>query len=245
VATHVWLVIVASFFAWGYLNPVVHEGGHVLIALATGSEVLEIRLWNGRVWLSTTVAGVRVRLGSSIDGGYVLKLPRTASRAVGGDVATIAAGPGANLLCAVVLLLLVGRWGGDWDVFLWVGAATSAYICLANALPSAGKGHSDGRTLAWLMADDPLVPDVRMAQIAWRAALDPTTAHDHRRVGAYAAAIHWCPAVEERLLTALSPSTLPALVSALSYAGLTGRAPRIVAAAAAQEGLQDLQSDQR
>jgi membrane-associated protease RseP (regulator of RpoE activity) len=231
VTPHVWLLVLASSFAWGYLHPVVHEGGHLITALATGSDVVEVRLWNGRVWFAATIAGVRLRLGSSIDGGYILKLPRTASRALGGDIATVAAGPGANFLCAVVLLLLVGRWGGDWDVFLWVGAAANAYICLANVLPSVGKGHSDGRTLAWLLADDPLVPDIRMAQIASRAAVEPTTAHDHHRVAAYAAAVRWSPAVEERLVRSLRPSALQALVTALSYAGLCASAPRIVAAA--------------
>ncbi len=115
------ITIVAFLILIGVLI-VIHEGGHFLVARASGIGVVEFAVGFGRRLLSVTHRGTRYAINLLPLGGYVMlagmdrTVPQTPDsfylRPLWARFVTILAGPVANYLLAVVLFAWVlAGWG--------------------------------------------------------------------------------------------------------------------------------------
>jgi hypothetical protein len=158
--------LTAGISAIGLLLAVaVHECGHALAALLTGSRLRELRV--GDTDDVTVTAGTfRLRLGrlrgEGDVGGYVIHDARSSTpRHV---LAIALAGPAANLLGAAVVAAFAVRAEGMLSVALFLWVLTSLAMGVTNLRPHGDPDNPAG----W--------NDGRWVQVAWRARHAPLVA---------------------------------------------------------------------
>ncbi|MDH5673093.1 MAG: tetratricopeptide repeat protein [Myxococcales bacterium] len=130
---------------------VLHELGHALMARLLGWGVHEMVLGFGPELLRLSLLGTRVSLRMVPVEGYVVPYPSDLRSARLKSALIYAAGPGAELLFVLVLLLVVGSdvmftRTGDLGLIALQSAAVAAMIgALQNLVPhAAAGGASDG-----------------------------------------------------------------------------------------------------
>jgi hypothetical protein len=135
---------------------VLHEGGHLLVALALGQPARKIRIGSGSTLVGFHVGSLVVQVCSNPVGGGAVYFSGLdgSSRAI--RIASLVAGPGMNLLAAVYAFALLA-----YDpTLLGVFALGNVAAFLSSAVPSTtvagGQEHpSDGMQLVRLIFKPP------------------------------------------------------------------------------------------
>ena len=109
-----------------------HESGHLVVGLALGEPVRKIRIGSGPTVLGTRLGGIVIQICANPLGGGAVSFSSLDSTSVGRRIATLAAGPGVNLLAAAYAFGLAPV-GAPWlstfglaNVVLFIAAAMPA-----------------------------------------------------------------------------------------------------------------------
>lgn len=158
-----------------FLCTLIHELGHAAAALVQGGRIREFAVRPVRLSISPLRLGRMGRHSHGDLGGYVVA--RFDKPTIGGSMLYVAAGPAANMACAVIAWMTISlfpylslAWAAGWAVF-----AMSMALGLANLIPFPG---SDGAHLYLLLRWRRRA--VRnAARIAHRAKHEPVTIPNH------------------------------------------------------------------
>jgi len=135
---------------------VLHEGGHLLVALALGQPARKIRIGSGSTLVGFRVGGLVVQICTNPIGGGAVYFSGLDGSSRGIRIASLVAGPGMNLLAAVYAYALL-----PYDpTLLGVFALGNVAAFLSSAVPSTsvagGQEHpSDGMQLVRLIFKPP------------------------------------------------------------------------------------------
>src|SRR5260370_12654880 len=158
-AVILWFVLVAvrptatfALFQWYAagivslaIGIVLHEGGHLVMGLATGEHVRKIRIGSGPTLFGFHVRGLIVQVCLNPIGGGAVYFSSYDAVPGGAHLASLAAGPGMNLL-AVVYGLGLFHAGLAW---LGPFVAANVLLLVSTAGPSTanagGAGQPAGR----------------------------------------------------------------------------------------------------
>src|SRR5260370_24297464 len=111
---------------------VLHEGGHLVMGLATGEPVRKIRIGSGPTLFGFQVRGLIVQVCLNPIGGGAVYFSSYDAVPGGAHLASLAAGPGMNLL-AVVYGLGLFHAGLAW---LGPFVAANVLLLVSTAVPS-------------------------------------------------------------------------------------------------------------
>src|SRR5260370_2371150 len=133
-----------------------HEAGHLVVGLALGEPVRKIRIGSGPTLLGTRLGGIVMQICANPLGGGAVSFSGLDSTSRGRRIATLIAGPGANLL-ATTYAFGFAHFGASWLGYF--GVANVA-LFIAGALPSTsvqgGRAQpSDGLQLVNLLFRPP------------------------------------------------------------------------------------------
>jgi hypothetical protein len=143
---------------WGLagLAILLHELGHFFVGRLVGFRLHSLQV--GPLRISFEFGNLRVRFVSSAGlGGFAAMHIRSCSRLRGKLAKFVAAGPGVNLVCAMVALLLVQFPQAMPNFPMWSTAALfgiiSLFFCVMSLLPVRVKGgyFTDGTRLLLLL----------------------------------------------------------------------------------------------
>jgi len=123
----------------------VHEAGHLVVGLALGEPVRKIRIGSGPTLLGTRLGGIVIQICANPLSGGAVSFSGLDSTSRGRRIATLIAGPGANLLAAAYAFGFA-HFGAAWlgtfgvaNVVLFIaGAMPSTSVQGGRALPSDG-----------------------------------------------------------------------------------------------------------
>lgn len=134
----------------------VHEAGHLVVGLALGEPVRKIRIGSGPTLLGTRLGGMVIQICANPLGGGAVSFSGLDSTSRGRRIATLIAGPGANLLAAAYAFGFA-HFGAAWlDTF----GLANVVLFIAGAMPSTsvqgGRAQpSDGLQLVNLLFRPP------------------------------------------------------------------------------------------
>src|SRR5712691_6144275 len=133
-----------------------HEAGHLVVGLALGEPVRKIRIGTGPTLLGARVGGIVIQICANPLGGGAVSFSLLDSTSIGRRIATLAAGPGVNLLAAAYALGLA-QLGAAWLGTLGVA---NVVLFIAAIVPGStregGRPHpSDGLQLVTLLFRPP------------------------------------------------------------------------------------------
>ena len=133
-----------------------HEAGHLVVGLALGEPVRKIRIGTGPTLLGTRVGGIVIQICANPLGGGAVSFSLLDSTSIGRRIATLAAGPGVNLLAAAYALGLA-QLGAAW---LGTFGVANVVLFIAAIVPGStregGRPHpSDGLQLVTLLFRPP------------------------------------------------------------------------------------------
>jgi len=110
----------------------IHEAGHLVVGLALGEPVRKMRIGSGPTLLGTRLGGIVIQICANPLGGGAVSFSTLDSTSIGRRIATLAAGPGMNLLAAAYAFGLAPV-GAPWlstfglaNVVLFIAAAMPA-----------------------------------------------------------------------------------------------------------------------
>lgn len=131
---------------------VLHEGGHLVMGLATGEPVRKIRIGSGATLFGFRVRGLIVQVCLNPLGGGAVYFSSYDTVPGGAQLASLAAGPGMNLI-AVIYGLGLFHAGVEW---LGPFVAANLLLLVSSAMPSTtssgGQQHpSDGMQILNLL----------------------------------------------------------------------------------------------
>jgi Zn-dependent protease len=161
------IMVLSAFVTWP-VRLAVHEAGHAFAAKMVGQEIWKIRLGRGPVKRVISVAGIPFEVGRYLhaDGEMRYFSPRKRPISRYALAFIVAAGPGANLICAALLLSLCFLMSSLNDIALPLIAIlagmgfSQALMGLYNLLPQKiGDTEglvSDGKQLLDLFSRAPV-----------------------------------------------------------------------------------------
>ncbi|HSS62031.1 MAG TPA: site-2 protease family protein [Candidatus Limnocylindrales bacterium] len=145
-------VVAAAFAGWLIVGIVAHECGHLVVGLALGEPVRKLRIGTGPTLVGFRVRGLTVQLCLNPITGGAVYFSRINSVSRGAHLASLAAGPGVNLLAAAYGFVLF-QSGVEWlaplvlaNIVLFVGSATPA-----TSTRGGQRHRSDGMQILELL----------------------------------------------------------------------------------------------
>lgn len=134
----------------------VHESGHLVVGLALGEPVRKIRIGSGPTLLGTRLGGIVIQICANPLSGGAVSFSGLDSTSRGRRIATLIAGPGANLLAAAYAFGFA-QFGAAW---LGTFGVANVVLFIAGAMPSTsvqgGRAQpSDGLQLVNLLIRPP------------------------------------------------------------------------------------------
>ena len=134
----------------------VHEAGHLVVGLALGEPVRKIRIGSGPTLLGARLGGMVIQICANPLGGGAVSFSGLDSTSRGRRIATLIAGPGANLLAAAYAFGFA-HFGAAW---LGTFGLANVVLFIAGAMPSTsvqgGRAQpSDGLQLVNLLFRPP------------------------------------------------------------------------------------------
>jgi hypothetical protein len=134
----------------------VHEAGHLVVGLALGEPVRKIRIGSGPTLLGTRLGGIVIQICANPLSGGAVSFSGLDSTSRGRRIATLIAGPGANLLAAAYAFGFA-HFGAAW---LGTFGVANVVLFVAGAMPSTsvqgGRAQpSDGLQLFILLFRPP------------------------------------------------------------------------------------------
>ena len=130
----VWLYVDLLF--WLAIGIVLHESGHLLVGLASGEPVRKLRIGSGPTLFGFRARGLMVQLCLNPLGGGAVYFSEVGAPPSRFHLASLAAGPGVNLIAACYGLGLF--WSATWVAVFGVA---NAILFITSTVPSAS---SDG-----------------------------------------------------------------------------------------------------
>jgi hypothetical protein len=128
---------------------VVHEGGHLLGALSQGCRVLWVGL--GPFLFERRLRGFRLHMRRMRIAGFVMSVPDFDRDVFVQKRIVVAAGPVANLIVALALLIIAltlpNQFGSVGALALWFAIAMNTALGLGNLVPFDKPTKSDGALL--------------------------------------------------------------------------------------------------
>ncbi len=109
-----------------------HEAGHLLVGLALGEPIRKIRIGSGPTLIGTRLGGIVIQICANPLGGGAVSLSGLDSTSIGRRIATLAAGPGANLLAAAYAFGFA-QFGATW---LTTFGVANVVLFIAGAMPA-------------------------------------------------------------------------------------------------------------
>jgi len=133
-----------------------HEAGHLLVGLALGEPVRKIRIGTGPTLLGARLGGIVIQICANPLGGGAVSFSGLDSTSRGRRIATLAAGPGVNLLAAAYAFG-IAQFGVTW---LGTFGVANVVLFIAGAMPAitmqGGRPQpSDGLQLVNLLFRPP------------------------------------------------------------------------------------------
>lgn len=160
------LAIPAFLLSWLVLL-LLHEGGHALMARLVGWEVERISIGTGKVRRQTRILGIPVEFRTLPLSGHVIPRPAGGSLPRLKQFLIYAAGPGIEIVAALVCLAILGRDGlftrsSDPGIIAIQAFAVAAVMGAGiNLIPfshpvNGGMAWSDGMGMirCWTMPDE-------------------------------------------------------------------------------------------
>src|SRR5260370_833481 len=132
---------------------VLHEGGHLVMGLATGEPVRKIRIGSGPTLFGFHVRGLIVQVCLNPIGGGAVYFSSYDAVPGGAHLASLAAGPGMNLL-AVVYGLGLFHAGLAW---LGPFVAANVLLLVSTAVPSTANAGGRGQASDGMQIPNPLL----------------------------------------------------------------------------------------
>jgi hypothetical protein len=147
----------AAVVGWLAVGIVLHESGHLVVGLLTGEPVLKIRIGSGATLFSFWAGAVMVQVCLNPLSGGAVYFSRVGAAPNRIHLASLAAGPGMNLLAVVYgfgFFQLGAMWLGPFVI-------ANAVLFIGSASPSVSSagGHvqkSDGRQILDLLFGPPV-----------------------------------------------------------------------------------------
>jgi hypothetical protein len=130
----------------------IHEAGHLLVGLAVGAPARKIRIGTGNTLLGLRVRGLVIQICTNPLSGGAVYFSELDSSSVGVRIASLAAGPGMNLLAAAYAIGLIHS-GATWlEAFALANMATFVAAVVPATSVEGGRQHlSDGLQLLRLI----------------------------------------------------------------------------------------------
>lgn len=110
----------------------IHEAGHLVVGLALGEPVRKIRIGSGPTLLGSRLGGIVIQICANPLGGGAVSFSGLDSTSRGRRIATLIAGPGANLLAAAYALGFA-HFGAAW---LGTFGVANLVLFIAGSMPS-------------------------------------------------------------------------------------------------------------